>query len=123
MSEQIQNYLILSLAASINFSMFAVVTVYLGSQNGRKKAIYMLAGSEIVLLVLGVLILYLSPQFLDYNIRDRFSHQFDWVIALILIALGIINLLREEKPKDESSVDNNFRKCFGVGFGMMLVNN
>lgn len=123
MSEQVQNYILLSLGAAINFPVLALMATFLAQPKGLKKSTYLLIGSEIALLIVGVVILILIPHYIGFDLRDKFSQEFDRVLGIILLLLAIYYFFKKPSQKEEKPQKERSDWAFFVIGGILTITN
>lgn len=120
MTASVENYILLSLGAAINFPILAIVISTLNLSQGKKAVTYLLIGSELVLLAIGIIGLILAPQFLDFNIKHNFSQSFDKIIGFALLFLALYNTYRKPTKKKEKT-ERGFSNWRYLGMGIILT--
>lgn len=116
-------YFLLVFAAAINFPMLAIVMAALYMPKGTKKTVYLLIGSEVFLLALGIVALFIAPQIFDLNIKSKFSSSFDMYLGLILLVLAVYNFFKKPSQEDKG-INKNISdwKFIALGFLLTLTN-
>lgn len=122
MSVQMQNYLLFSFGAAINFPILALVMVTLYFPQGSRKTIYLLIGSEFLFLLVGIIGLFLAPEFLSLNIRQSFFKNFDLIIGAILLLLAIINVFYKKDEAKQARKNLENWQYFILGIVLAITN-